>query len=168
VMKPGAIFYVAHADSEGFNFRGAVRDVGWRQVQCLIWVKDRFVMGRRDYHWRHEPILYGWKEGAGHLVLEDRTQDTVWEIPRPSRSEEHPTMKPVELVERAVRNSSAVGGRVLDVFGGSGTTLVACERRERVAYLVEIDPVYCDVIVERWQQFTGKKAERVAQEAESA
>jgi DNA modification methylase len=157
-MSPGAGFYIAHADTEGFNFRGAVRDVGWKFAQCLVWVKDVFVMGRQDYHWRHEPILYGWKLGAGHHALKDRTQDTVWEIPRPKRNEEHPTMKPVELVTRAIQNSSARGAIVLDIFGGSGTTLIACESTGRAARVVELDPRYCDVIVARWEKMTGQKA----------
>jgi len=168
VMANGAVFYIAHADGEGFNFRGAVRDIGWKLAQCLIWVKDVFVMGRQDYHWRHEPILYGWKLGAGHHMLEDRTQDTVWECPRPKRSEEHPTMKPVELVERAVKNSTGAGEIVLDIFGGSGTTLVACERTGRTSRLVELDPRYCDVIVERWERMTGEKAHRLECVADAA
>lgn len=157
-MRPGAVFYIAHADTEGLNFRGAVKGTGWKLAQCLIWAKDRFVMGRQDYHWRHEPILYGWKEGAGHHMVADRCQDTLWQYARPARSEEHPTMKPVELVERAIANSTDHGDRVLDCFGGSGTTLIACERRERIAHLVEIDPVYCDVIVDRFESYTGRKA----------
>jgi site-specific DNA-methyltransferase (adenine-specific) len=160
VLAPGGAFYIAHADSEGFNFRGAVRDVGWKTAQCLVWVKDRFVMGRQDYQWRHEPILYGWKEGAAHHALTDRTQDTVWLCDRPAKSEQHPTMKPIDLVERAVANSSNHGEAVLDLFGGSGTTLLACERRERAACLMELDPAYCDVIVERWERYTGRKALR--------
>lgn len=161
VMAHGAVFYIAHADSEGFNFRGATRDVGWKMAQCLIWAKDVFVMGRQDYHWKHEPILYGWKPGAGHHSVKDRTQDTLWEIPRPKRSEEHPTMKPVALITRAIQNSSSKGALVLDVFGGSGTTLIACEETQRLARLVELDPHYCDVIVARREKYTGKKATRV-------
>lgn len=152
-MRAGAVFYIAHADSEGLNFRGA--DVGWKLAQCIIWVKDRFVMGRQDYHWRHEPILYGWKLGAGHQMLEDRTQDTVWEIQRPARNATHPTMKPIALIDRAVKNSSLRGDLVLDTFAGSGSTLVTCEQAERVCAAVELDPGYCDVIVERWKKLTG-------------
>ncbi len=164
-MRPGAAFYIAHADSEGYNFRGAVRSVKWKLAQCLIWVKDVFVMGRQDYHWRHEPILYGWKLGAGHHMLGDRTQDTVWECPRPKQSKEHPTMKPVELVERAITNSTNPGDKVLDLFGGSGTTLIAAESTKRTAFLVELDPGYCDVIVARWERITGKTAIRVPAQA---
>lgn len=159
-LRAGGGFYIAHDDSGGLNFRGAVIDVGWKLAQCLIWVKDRFVMGRQDYHWRHEAILYGWKLGAGHHMLEDRTQDTVWECPRPGASSEHPTMKPIALIERAVRNSTNEGELVLDTFGGSGSTLMACTASNRKAALVELDPGYCDVIVERWQNHTGGKASR--------
>lgn len=152
-MRPGAAFYIAHADREGENFRAAVRETGWKLAQCLIWVKDRFVMGRQDYHWRHEPILYGWKEGAAHLALEDRTQDTVWEFERPARNPEHPTMKPPELIGRSIRNSTKTGDIVLDPFGGSGSTLIAAERLGRKAVLIEKDPGYCDVIRQRWERF---------------
>ena len=159
--KTGAPIYICHADTEGFNFRGAMTEAGWLLKQCLVWIKDSFVMGRQDYHWRHEPILYGWKPGAAHRWWADRTQDTVWEVPRPKRSEEHPTMKPVALVARALHNSSRKGDLVLDTFGGSGTTLIACEAEGRVCRMVELDPRYCDVIVSRWETFAGKKAERI-------
>jgi len=158
VMAPGAAFYVAYPDREGFNFHGAARDVSWKLSSVVVWAKDSMVLGRSDYHGKHEPILYGWKAGAAHHAVEDRTQTSLWEIPRPKRSEEHPTMKPVALVARAVQNSTDKGAIVLDVFGGSGTTLVACEETGRCARLVELDPHYCDVIVARWEKFTGKKA----------
>jgi len=151
-MRAGACFYISHADSQGHHFREAVLSVGWKLSQCLIWVKDQFVLGRADYHWRHEPILYGWKEGAAHRALDDRTQDTVWEHKRPRRNDEHPTMKPIALVERAIRNSTAPGAVILDPFGGSGTTLIAAARAGRVARLVELDPHYCDVIRRRWER----------------
>ncbi len=157
-MRPGACFYISHADSQGHHFRQAVLEVGWKLSQCLIWVKDQFVLGRADYHWRHEPILYGWKDGAAHNPLEDRKQDTVWECKRPRRNDEHPTMKPVALVERAIRNSTKRGDRVLDPFGGSGTTLIAAARAGRVAYLVELDPRYCDVIRRRWARFCATES----------
>ena len=158
VMKPGAAFYIWHADSEGFNFRGACRDVGWRVRQCLIWVKNTFVLGRQDYHWRHEPCLYGWTDGGSHKWYGDRAQSTVLEFDRPNRNAEHPTMKPVELIEYQLRNSTKSGDIVLDLFGGSGTTLIACEKAGRTARLVELDPKYVDVIVRRWQEFTGERA----------
>lgn len=158
VMKPGAVFYIWHADSEAYNFRGAAVDAGWTVRQCLIWRKQTLVIGRQDYHWRHEPCLYGWKEGAAHLWASDRKQTTVLEFDRPSRSGEHPTMKPVALFEYQLLNNTKGGDIVLDSFGGSGTTLIAAEKNGRVARLMELDPKYVDVIVRRWQEFTGKAA----------
>jgi site-specific DNA-methyltransferase (adenine-specific) len=158
VMKAGAVFYIWHADSEGYNFRGAAHDAGWKVRQCLIWKKSTMVMGRQDYHWKHEPCLYGWKEGAGHLWSTDRKQTTILEFDKPSRNGEHPTMKPVALFEYQMLNNTKGGDIVLDSFGGSGTTLMAAEKHGRHAYLMELDPKYCDVIVKRWEDFTGKKA----------
>jgi site-specific DNA-methyltransferase (adenine-specific) len=158
VMKPGAVFYIWHADSEGYNFRGAAQDAGWKVRQCLIWKKSSMVMGRQDYHWKHEPCLYGWKEGAGHLWAADRKQTTILEFEKPSRNGEHPTMKPVALFEYQLLNNTKGGDQVLDSFGGSGTTLIAAEKNGRVARIMELDPKYCDVIVKRWQDFTGKIA----------
>lgn len=158
VMKPGAVFYIWHADSEGFNFRGACRDVGWPVRECLIWAKNMFVMGRQDYQWRHEPCLYGWKEGAAHKWYYDRSQSTVLEFDKPTRNGVHPTMKPVELFRYLMENSSKKGDVVFDSFGGSGTTLIASEETGRVARLMELDPRYVDVIVKRWQEMTGKEA----------
>lgn len=153
VAKAGAPIYVCHADSEGENFRGAFREAGWQLKQCLIWAKDRFVPGRQDYHWQHEPILYGWAPGGAHRWCGDRKQTTVWSFARPRRNAEHPTMKPLELVEHALENSSLPGDVVLDGFGGSGSTLLACARKGRLARLVELDPRYCDVIRKRWTTF---------------
>lgn len=158
VMKAGAVFYIWHADSEGYNFRGAANDAGWKVRQCLIWKKQTMVMGRQDYHWKHEPCLYGWKEGAGHLWAADRKQTTILEFDRPSRNGEHPTMKPVALFEYQMLNNTKGGDIVLDSFGGSGTTMLAAEKNGRYARLMELDPKYCDVIVKRWQDFTGKQA----------
>lgn len=158
VMNAGGAFYIWHADSEGFNFRGAAADMGWQVRQCLIWLKQHMVMGRQDYHWKHEPCLYGWKEGAAHLWNTDRKQTTVLEFDRPSRNKEHPTMKPVDLFQYQMCNSTKKGAIVLDSFGGSGTTLIAAERARRKACLMELDPRYCDVIVKRWEEFTGKTA----------
>ena len=157
-MKAGAVFYIWHADSEGYNFRGAAFDIGWTVRQCLIWKKQTMVMGRQDYHWKHEPCLYGWKEGAGHLWAADRKQTTVLEFDRPSRNKEHPTMKPVELFEYQVLNNTKGQDIVLDSFGGSGTTIIVCEKNNRLGRVMELDPKYCDVIVKRWQEFTGKEA----------
>jgi site-specific DNA-methyltransferase (adenine-specific) len=158
VMKPGSVFYIWHADSEGYNFRGAANDAGWKVRQCLVWKKQTMVMGRQDYHWKHEPCLYGWKDGAGHLWASDRKQTTILEFDRPSRNGDHPTMKPVALFEYQMLNNTKGSDLVLDSFGGSGTTLIAAEKNGRVARLMELDPKYCDVIVKRWQDFTGKKA----------
>ncbi len=158
VMKPGAVFYIWHADSEGYNFRGAAQDAGWKVRQCLIWKKSSLVMGRQDYHWKHEPCLYGWKEGAGHLWAADRKQTTILEFDKPSRNGEHPTMKPVALFEYQLLNNTKGGDIVLDSFGGSGTTMIAAEKNGRIARLMKLDPKYCDVIIKRWQDFTGKIA----------
>ena len=158
VMKPGAVFYIWHADLEGYNFRGAAKDANWKVRQCLIWKKSTLVMGRQDYHWKHEPCLYGWKEGAGHLWASDRKQTTILEFDKPSRNGEHPTMKPVDLFSYCLLNNTKGGDIVLDSFGGSGTTIIACERDGRVGYLMELDPKYCDVIINRWQTLTGKDA----------
>jgi len=158
VLKSGAAFYIWHADSEGYNFRGAAFDIGWQVRQCLIWVKSSLVMGRQDYHWKHEPCLYGWKEGAAHTWNTDRKQTTVLEFDKPSRNGEHPTMKPVDLFQYQIDNSTKQNAMVLDSFGGSGTTAIACERIHRKARLMELDPVYCDVIVKRWSDFTGREA----------
>lgn len=158
VMKAGAVFYIWHADLEGYNFRGAAKDAGWTVRQCLVWKKQTLVMGRQDYHWKHEPCLYGWKDGAGHLWAADRKQTTILEFDRPTSSQEHPTMKPVALFEYQMLNNTKGGDKVLDSFGGSGTTMIAAEKNGRIACLMELDPRYCDVIVRRWQAFTGKQA----------
>ena len=160
VLKEGAAFYIWHADSEGFNFRGACRDVGWKVRECLIWSKDTFVLGRQDYQWQHEPCLYGWKDGAAHNWYSDRSQTTILEFDRPNRNAEHPTMKPVGLFQYLIGNSTKRGDIVLDSFGGSGTTLIACEQTGRSARILELDPCYCDVIIERWQNLTGQRAVR--------
>jgi site-specific DNA-methyltransferase (adenine-specific) len=158
VMRPGAVFYIWHADSEGYNFRGACKDAGWQVRQCLIWKKNHMVMGRQDYHWQHEPCLYGWKDGAAHLWASDRKQTTILDFERPSRNGEHPTMKPVALFEYQMLNNTKPGDIVLDSFGGSGTTLIAAEKNGRAARVMELDPKYVDVILRRWQEFTGNDA----------
>ena len=204
---PGGAIYVCHSESEGVAFREEMTRAGWLLKQCLIWVKNSFVLGRQDYQWRHEPILYGWKRGAAHRwygkrgqstviepsgwVSEEQVEDgsvltfsngvesvtikvpryevlyqgddaemTVWRVDRPTRSTEHPTMKPVALAARAIMNSTRLGEIVLDPFLGSGTTLIAAEQTGRVCYGMELDPVYCDVIVKRWENLTGNKAVR--------
>ncbi len=158
VMRNGAVFYIWHADSEGYNFRGACFDVNWKVRECLIWNKNSMVMGRQDYQWKHEPCLYGWKEGASHLWASDRKQTTVLDFNRPTRNGEHPTMKPVALFAYQITNNTHEGDHVLDSFGGSGTTIIACEQLKRIAYSCELDPHYCDVIITRWENLTGKTA----------
>lgn len=156
-LKPGGAFYVCSPPGNTETaFRLAIAEAGHELRQCLVWVKQQFVMGRQDYHWRHESILYGWADGAAHYFVDDRTQDTVWEIDRPHRNADHPTMKPVELIEKALQNSSKRGDIVLDLFGGSGSTLIACEQTGRDARLMELDPHYCDVIIRRWEDYTGE------------
>lgn len=158
VMKSGASYYIWHADSEGYNFRAALRDSGFELRQTLIWNKSEITLGRQDYQWKHEPCLYGWNDGAAHSWYSDRKQSTVLEFQKPNRSEAHPTMKPVPLFDYLIQNSTKAGDVVLDLFGGSGTTAIACEQNGRVAYLMELDPHYVDVIVDRWEKLTGEKA----------
>lgn len=174
-LRAGAVFYIASpAGPMHVEFLLACREAGLRIRQTLIWVKDRFVLGRTDFHYRHEPVLYGelgakdhepiaygWAEGEPHLYRGGRRLDTVWEVKRPARSREHPTMKPVELVARALEYSTRPGDVVYDPFGGSGTTLIAAEQLGRQARLLELDPKYSAVIIERWEAFTGRAAERL-------
>lgn len=190
--KGGAI-YVWHADGEGRNFRQAFIDAGYDLKQCLVWVKNGFVMGRQDYQWRHEPCLYGWKPGAAHYFTEERTHDTVIDdnekpnlkamkkdellayaeslieqledtpqsviyCDKPQKSAEHPTMKPLKLIAKLVQNSSKAGWNVLDLFGGSGSTLMVCEALDRNCFMMEYDPKFVDVIIDRWEKATGKEA----------
>lgn len=193
-MREGAAIYVFHAESTGHIFRQAFLDAGLKLAQCLIWEKNNFVLGRQDYQWRHEPCLYGWKEGAAHYFINDRTQDTVIleddidfeamkkselvayleELRRkykdrtsviyenkPTRNDIHPTMKPIALMGKFITNSSKSGWNVLDLFGGSGSTLMAAEQLGRNAYLMELDEKFCDVIVKRWEDYTGQSAVRI-------
>lgn len=154
-MKEGAPIYVCHADSEGLNFRSAFKEAGFKLAQCLIWAKNSFTMGRQDYQWQHEPILYGWKEGRGHYFVDDRSQSTVWNYDKPKHNDLHPTMKPLELVGKAINNSSLKGQLVLDLFGGSGSTLIASEQAERISCSMELDEKYVDVIVKRYIRLKG-------------
>ena len=173
VMRPGAPFYIWHADSEGYNFRGACRDAMLRVRQCLIWVKNSLIMGRQDFQWKHEPCLYGeseieedghepclygWTEGKKHYFFKNRRQTTVLNFDKPVKSAEHPTMKPIKLFDYQMQCSSKPGENVLDLFAGSGTTIMAAEQNGRHAFCMEYDPKYADVIVDRWEKFTGKKA----------
>ena len=150
--KAGGSWYVWHADSEGANFRKAMADAGIMVKQCLIWVKNSMVMGRQDYQWKHEPCLYGWKEGAAHSWYSDRKQTTILEFNRPNRNAEHPTMKPIELIAYQITNSSKVGDLVADGFLGSGTTMIASHQLGRKCYGTELDPKYCQVIVDRMRK----------------
>ena len=191
VLKPGGSYYVFHADSEGLTFRAALQEAGGQLRQTLIWVKNAMTLGRQDYQWRHEPCLYGWKEGSGHYFVNDRCQTTVFESTadpesmtreelvqlatfllakmeaihssairekRPTRSDLHPTMKPVPLCAKLIQNSSKRGDKVIDFFGGSGSTLMACEETGRSCYAMELDPKYADVIITRWEDATGERA----------
>ena len=192
VMHDGAGFYIWHADSEGYNFIAAVKKTGWQLHQTLIWVKNSIVLGRQDYQWKHEPCLYGWKDGGAHYFTFDRTQATVIEDRpnlndmkkeelkqyimdleeaqgattiirenKPSSSKEHPTMKPIKLLSRQIANSSKIGQIVGDFFGGSGSTLMACEQLGRQCYTMELDPRYADTIIHRWEDFTGDQAIKI-------
>jgi len=163
VTKPGGSMYICHADSEGLNFRKAMADAGFLFKQCIIWNKNTMVLGRQDYQWKHEPILYGWKDGGTHYFVPERDLTTVWDFDKPAKSEDHPTMKPIALVKHAINNSSKRGEIVLDTFAGSGSMMVAADLMGRVSYNMELDPKYCDVIRKRyakqinsedWQQAT--------------
>jgi len=155
-LEGGSNVYIWHADIHSYEFIGAMRDSGFVQAKppVIQWVKDRLVLSRGDYHSRNEPCLYGWKKGKNRKRVEDRTQDTIWEFPKPEKSDSHPTMKPVELCERAITNSSEKGWIVLDLFLGAGSTTIACQKTKRKCYGMEIDEKYCDVIVQRWLNFT--------------
>ena len=159
VAKAGCPIYVFHADTEGLNFRNAFKNAGFKLAQCLVWVKNTFVMGRQDYQWKHEPILYGWKEGKAHYFIDSRSQNTVLEFDKPTRNAEHPTMKPIDLLVYLIKNSSKENNLIVDLFGGSGSSLIAAEQSNRICYAMELDPRYCDVIVKRWETLTGQKAE---------
>jgi site-specific DNA-methyltransferase (adenine-specific) len=156
-MKLGAAIYVCHADLEGLNFRKAFVDAGFELRSCIIWNKNAMVMGRADYQWKHEPILYGWRAGGTHVWHGDRKQTTVWDMQKPSKNGEHPTMKPIELIEKALFNSSKQGDIVMDIFLGSGSTLIASEKTGRICYGMELDPKYTDVIVQRYVDYTGNE-----------
>ncbi len=188
--KAGAPIYVFHAETEGSSFRNSFLKAGYKLSQCLVWVKSSLVLGRQDYHWRHEPILYGWKEGAAHTwyggrdkdtviedkidinslkkqelkdlvkkLIDDKEHTTVIRADKPISNDLHPTMKPITLLGYLIKNSSKQGDIILDLFGGSGSTLIAAEQLNRTCYMMELDPIYCDVIIKRWENFTGQKAE---------
>ncbi len=161
-LKDGGSFYVWHASRTQREVENALNAENLIVRQQLIWAKSQMTLGRQDYQWRHEPCFYGWKDGSAHYFTEDRTQTTVLEFKKPTKNEEHPTMKPVALIARLIENSTRKGGKVLDIFDGSGTTLIACEQTERVCYAAEIDPKYCDVIITRWENLTGGKAVKIS------
>lgn len=161
-MEKGASFYIFHSDGYSYWFRKAlINTVDLELRENLIWVKNSMVLGRQDYQWRHEPCLYGWKKGSSHNWFSDRKQTTVMEFDRPTKSVEHPTMKPIPLFAYLIQNSSQEGWNVYDSFGGSGTTIMACEQLGRNGFSMELDPHYCDVIINRWETYTGKKAEKI-------
>lgn len=161
-MEKGASFYIFHSDGYSYWFRKALLNtVDLELRENLIWVKNSMTLGRQDYQWRHEPCLYGWKKGASHNWFSDRKQTTVMEFDRPTKSVEHPTMKPIPLFAYLIQNSSKEGWNVYDSFGGSGTTIMACEQLNRNGFSMELDPHYCDVIINRWETYTGKKAEKI-------
>lgn len=154
--RAGGAIYIFHADSQGANFRNALTESGFKLSQCLVWVKNQLVMGRQDYHWKHEPILYGWKEGAGHDWYSDRSQTTVLEFDKPMQSLDHPTMKPVNILIYLIQNNSKKAQIVADAFLGSGSTLIACQQTGRNCYGLELDPKYMDVVVRRWVTYMQK------------
>jgi len=157
-LRPGGGFYVWYASREVVNFVTALNRAGLEVRQELIWNKNSLVLGRQDYQWKHEPCLYGWKEGAAHYFVENRTLTTVMDFNRPTVNREHPTMKPIDLVGHQIKNSTKKGDLVLDLFGGSGSTLIASEQLGRKCCTMEYDPRYVDVIIKRWEDYTGKKA----------
>jgi len=157
VTKDGASIYVFYGPTEGASFILGFKGAGYKLAQCCVWVKQSMVMGRQDYQWKHEGVLYGWKPTAAHNWYADAKQTTVWEFDRPTANKEHPTMKPVALCVYPISNSSKKNQIVLDGFGGSGSTLIACEQTERSCYMMELDPKYCDVILTRWANFSGQQ-----------
>ncbi len=161
VLKEGGCYYVWYADVEQINFATSLNEVGLKIRQQLIWNKNTITFSHKDYHWKHESCLYGWKEGKKHNWYNDRKQTTVLDFDKPNRNREHPTMKPIDLISYLVNNSSKKDDVVLDSFGGSGSTLIACEQLNRKCYMMELDPKYVDVIIDRWEKFTGKEAVKI-------
>lgn len=155
VMADDASIYVFHADTEGLNFRKAFADAGFYLSGCCIWKKQSLVLGRSSYQWQHEPVLYGWKKKGKHQWYTGRKESTIWEFDKPKRNGDHPTMKPVPLLAYPIRNSSMANSVVLDPFGGSGSTLIACEQTDRICLTIELDEKFCDVIVKRYIEQAG-------------
>jgi len=192
-LKQGGAFYVWYASREHINFESSLNDAGFKVRQQLIWNKNTFILGRQDYHWKHEPCLYGWKDGAAHYFMDDRTQSTILDSKKsavnqmskeemqelikellsdkisttilnedkPSVNDLHPTMKPIKLIGRLIKNSSKQNEIVLDLFGGSGSTLIAAEQIARNCFMMEYDPKYIDVIIQRWENLTGLQAQLI-------
>ena len=157
-MADDASIYVFHSDTEGLNFRKAFADAGFYLSGCCIWKKPSLVLGRSPYQWQHEPCLFGWKKSGKHKWYDVRKETTIWEFDKPKKNSDHPTMKPIALISYPIKNSSMSNCIVLDPFGGSGSTLIACEQLDRICYTMELDPKYCDVIIKRWETLTGEKA----------
>jgi len=164
ICKEGCMVYVVMSAQEWGSMMKVMADTGYHWSSTIIWVKDSLVLSRKDYHTQYEPIWYGWKDGARMHPLVDRKQSDVWEIERPRRSDEHPTMKPIELMSRAMQNSSKSGDIVVDLFGGSGSTMIAAEQTNRCCCMMELDPKYTDVIIKRWETYTGEKAVGICRE----
>lgn len=162
-VKKGASFYCWYSDAAAVQFNLGIKNAGFSVKENLIWIKNNAVLGRQDYQHKHEPCLYGWVENATHSWYSDRKQTTILNFDKPLSSQLHPTMKPIPLFDYQIKNSSKSGDNVLDLFGGSGTTMIACEQNDRDAYLMELDPKYADVIIDRWEEFTGKKAELISE-----
>jgi len=158
VMADDASIYVFHADTEGLNFRKAFTDAGFYLSGCCIWKKQSLVLGRSPYQWQHEPVLFGWKKKGKHQWYTGRKESTIWEFDKPKKNGDHPTMKPVALVAYPIMNSTMTGCSVLDPFGGSGSTLIACEQTGRVCYMIELDEKFCDVIVKRYIEQVGSSS----------
>lgn len=154
-MEKGGVGYVFHADTEGLNFRKAFVDAGFHLAGCCIWVKDSLVLGRSDYQWQHEPVLYGFLQNGSHPWFSDRKQTTIWNFKKPKRNENHPTSKPLDLLGYPIGNSTQENAIVVDTFGGSGSTMMACEQLNRVCYMMELDPKYASVILRRYVEDTG-------------
>jgi site-specific DNA-methyltransferase (adenine-specific) len=160
-LKNGGSFYVWFASKETLSVYKACENINWEIRQQLIWLKNHMCLGRQDYQWKHEPCIYGWKSGDSHYFIDDRTQTTILEFDRPNTNTEHPTMKPVPLIAKLVENSSKKDEIVMDLFGGSGTSLIACEQLDRRCFMMELDPRYCGVIIKRWENLTGEKVVKI-------
>jgi DNA modification methylase len=166
-LEGGGSAYIFHADTEGENFRRAFREVGFHLSGTCIWVKDSFVMGRSPYQWQHEPILYGWLKSGTHKWYAGRSEATIWNFPKPKRNSDHPTSKPLDLLAYPIKNSSQANGIVLDTFGGSGSTLIACEQADRICNMLELDEKYASVILRRYAEFKqngGLSAEQAGED----